>query len=252
MNDPMSVPYEAKNIIASRARMGLIALATDHVIEHELNKFFNGVEGVQLYTTKVPMVPSVTTDTLKSMDNKLHQTAKTLLPGNKFSVVGYGCTSASIVIGEDKVFQTIKTACQTSSITTPITACLAALKTLRGKNIGLVTPYVGEVNSLIKRYFEAHDYTVTKSITFSEIDDNRAGKITPTSISDAVMDQFSLEDIDFVFISCTSLRAFELVPILEGKLQCNVTTSNHALAWHMLRLSGIYDKYSDKGKLFRN
>ena len=109
-----------------------------------------------------------------------------------------------------------------------------------------------EVNSLIKRYFEAHDYRVTKSITFSEIDDNQAGKITPMSNSDAVMDQFYREDIDFVFISCTSLRAFELVPILEGKLQCNVTTSNHALAWHMLRLSGIYDKYSGNGKLFRN
>ena len=60
-----------------------------------------------------------------------------------------------------------------------------------GKKIGLLTPYVGEVNSLIQRYFEAHEYCITKSITFSEIDDNRAGKITPASISDAVVDQFS-------------------------------------------------------------
>ena len=71
----MSVPYDVENIIAGRARMGLIALATDHVIEHELNKLFNGVEGHQLYTTKVPMVPNVTADTLASMDEKLHQTA---------------------------------------------------------------------------------------------------------------------------------------------------------------------------------
>ena len=73
----MSVLYDVENIIAGRARMGLIALATDHVIEHELNKLFNGVEGVQLYTTKVPMVPNVTADTLTSIDEKLHQTAKT-------------------------------------------------------------------------------------------------------------------------------------------------------------------------------
>ena len=44
------------------------------------------------------------------MDDELQKTARTLLPGNKFSVVGYGCTSASVVIGEDKVFQTIKAA----------------------------------------------------------------------------------------------------------------------------------------------
>ena len=65
MNDLSFLPYDVENIIASRARMGLIALATDHVIEHELNKLFNGIKGVQLYTTKVPMVPNVTTDTIE-------------------------------------------------------------------------------------------------------------------------------------------------------------------------------------------
>ena len=73
----MSVPYDVEDIMAGRARMGRIALATDHVIERELNKLFNGVEGVQLYTTKVPMVPNVTADMLTSIDEKLHQTAKT-------------------------------------------------------------------------------------------------------------------------------------------------------------------------------
>ena len=47
MNDLSFLPYDVENIIASRARMGLIALATDHVIEHELNKLFNGIKGVQ-------------------------------------------------------------------------------------------------------------------------------------------------------------------------------------------------------------
>ena len=151
MSELSPIPFEVENVIASRARLGLIALATDHVIEYELNKIFHEIEGVQLYTTKVPMDPRVTSDTLKSMDNKLAQTAKTLLPGNKFSVVGYGCTSASVVIGEDKVFRAIETAGITSSITTPITACLAALKTLRSRKIGLLTPYVDEVNSRIRR-----------------------------------------------------------------------------------------------------
>ena len=218
MSELSSIPFEVENVIASRARLGLIALATDHVIEYELNKIFHEIEGVQLYTTKVPMDPQVTSDTLKSMDNKLAQTAKTLLPGNKFSVVGYGCTSASVVIGEDKVFRAIETAGITSRITTPITACLAALKTLRARKIGLLTPYVDEVNSRIRRYFETYGYQINKSVTFSEIDDNRAGMITPKSISDAVINQFSGEDIDFIFISCTSLRAVDLIPMLESKL----------------------------------
>ena len=80
------------------------------------------------------VVPNVTTDTLTSMDEKLNQTAKTLLPANKFSVVVYGSTSANLVIGEDNVFRTIETPSQTPSVTTPITAYLAALKTSKGKS----------------------------------------------------------------------------------------------------------------------
>ena len=36
-----TLPFEIKNIIASRARMGLIALATDHVIEYELPRLIS-------------------------------------------------------------------------------------------------------------------------------------------------------------------------------------------------------------------
>lgn len=98
----------------------------------------------------------------------------------------------------------------------------------------------------------AYEYNITKSVAFAEIDDNRAGKIMTASISDAVIDEFSRENIDSIFISYTSLRAFELVPMLGDKLQCEITTSKHALAWHMLRLSRINDKHSDKEKLFKN
>ncbi|MGY9107722.1 MAG: aspartate racemase/maleate isomerase family protein, partial [Alphaproteobacteria bacterium] len=53
------------------------------------------------------------------------------------------------------------------------------------------------------------------------------------------------------FISCTSLRAAALVPQLEATLGHPVTTSNHALAWHMLRLAGVGEVISGKGELFK-
>ena len=57
-------------------------------------------------------------------------------------------------------------------------------------------------------------------------------------------------DLDLIFISCTSLRAAELIPELETLLGVHVTSSNHALAWHMLRLSGVLDPLPSKGNLF--
>ena len=46
MSELSPIPFEVENVIASRARLGLIALATDHVIEYELNKIFHEIEGV--------------------------------------------------------------------------------------------------------------------------------------------------------------------------------------------------------------
>jgi maleate isomerase len=245
-----AVPYEVENIIARRARMGLIALATDHVIDNELALLMGVIDGVQLYTTRVPMDPNVTRETLGAMEARLGTAAATVLPGVTLDVVGYGCTSASVVIGEDKVAAAIHVACPGVAVTTPITAGVEALRCLGATRIGLLTPYVEEVNAPLRAHFAARGITVIKAATFSEPDDNRAGMITPASIRAAVIDLFKGLELDAVFISCTSLRAAELVPELETELGFSVTSSNHALAWHMLRLAGIDEPMEGKGQLF--
>ena len=47
---PKTIPFDIENVIARRARMGLVALATDHVIEHELFRLVHPIEGTQIYT----------------------------------------------------------------------------------------------------------------------------------------------------------------------------------------------------------
>ncbi|MDA0341669.1 MAG: Asp/Glu racemase [Proteobacteria bacterium] len=245
-----AVPHEIDNIIARRARIGLIALATDHVIDHELARLLGDIAGVQLYTTRVPMEAQVSRNSLAAMESRLGAAATTLLPGVPLDVIGYGCTSASVVIGEDKVAAAIHGARPGVQVTTPITAGLAALASLGAKRIGLLTPYVEEVNAPLRAYFIDRGITIDTAATFSEPDDNKAGMITPASIRRAVVDLFKGKTLDAVFISCTSLRAATLVPELEATLGHPVTTSNHALAWHLLRLSGVDEAMPAKGKLY--
>ena len=45
--------------------------------------------------------------------------------------------------------------------------------------------------------------------------------------------------MDGVFVACTSLRVAALVEDLEAELGKPVTSSNHAMAWHALRLGRI-------------
>ena len=103
-----TIPFDIDNVIARRARMGLIALATDHVIEHELFRLLHPIEGTQIYTTRIPMEPEVTPRSLHRMKESLTNSAKTLLPGISFNVIGYGCTSASVIIGEKEISKAIQ------------------------------------------------------------------------------------------------------------------------------------------------
>jgi len=48
-----------------------------------------------------------------------------------------------------------------------------------------------------------------------------------------------------------SLRVAQAVTWLEQRANMPVSSSNHAMAWHCLRLGGIDDFLQDCGSLFR-
>ena len=56
--------------------------------------------------------------------------------------------------------------------------------------------------------------------------------------------------IDMVFISCTSIKFIDFVPQLEKLIGIPVTTSNHAMAWHCMRLGGVKNTLPNLGQLF--
>jgi maleate isomerase len=57
-------------------------------------------------------------------------------------------------------------------------------------------------------------------------------------------------DVDCVFVSCTAVRLVEAAADVEKEVGLPVTSSNHAMAWHALRLAGVEDSLPQFGKLF--
>ena len=55
---------------------------------------------------------------------------------------------------------------------------------------------------------------------------------------------------DALFLSCTGLYTSPVVARLESRIGKPVVTSNQAIAWHALRLTGVADKVKGKGVLF--
>ena len=70
------------------------------------------------------------------------------------------------------------------------------------------------------------------------------------SIIAGVKETIQGKKIDMVFISCTSIRFLDFVPQLEELIGIPVTTSNHAMAWHCMRLGGVKNTLPNLGQLF--
>ena len=242
--------YTTDDGAGERARVGLLVLASDHTIEEEFRLLAN-FPGVTVYHARLGNEEIVTPETLGNMEKEL-PIAAGLLPGHLgITVLGYGCTSGATIIGEARVTEICQTVHPHVPSTNPITAAKAALQKWGVKRLALLTPYTLDVTQAMQENFDAAGIAVTVVGSFNEPRDSVVGKITPQSILRAVLDVGNSDDCDGVFISCTSLRAATIIAEAEQKLQKPVTASNHALAWHLLRLSGIDDQVSGFGSLFQ-
>jgi len=244
-----SLPYELSAEIRSQAAIGLLTLATDHVIEHEFRLLLN-LPGVAIYGNRLANAATITPDTLRAMQDKLADCADVILPGMPLDVIGYGCTSGSLYIGEREVDRCIRSVRPEVKTTNPITATVAALSAMHTCNFALITPYRDEINQDLRDYFENQGFEIPVIGSFNEDDDNKVGQMTPECIGKVVLELGQHESVDTVFVSCTNLRIAAEVKRLEDELGKPVTSSNHALAWHCLRLAGVDDALPQFGKLF--
>ena len=245
-----NLPFDLDGGIANRATIGLIVLATDYTIEHEWRQLFAQIDGVALYHSRIYNENTITPETLRDMAPRITDCARVITPDTGVDVIAYGCTSASMAIGEEKVFENIKAAKPDSKCTTPITAAFAAFDAFKAKRIGVLTPYTAEVNKIMGGYITARGYQVPVFGSFNEAQDTNVARITPASIESAVRELIKHAEVDAVFVSCTSVRLMEACAELEKSLGIPLTSSNHAMAWHALRLAGIEDSLGQFGSLY--
>jgi len=244
------MPFDLDGGIAHRARIGIIVLATDHTLEHEFRQILTQ-DGVAFYETRILNDPDINPRTLAAMEQGMTAAAAAILPGVPLDVVAYGCTSGSVVIGEERVFELIRKARPDAACTTPITGAIAGLKAMNCRRIALLTPYVESVNQMLRCYIEDRGVGVPVMGSFNHENDNEVACISQDSIRNAVRALMEEPDVDGVFVSCTSMRVASIVEPMEAEFGRPVTSSNHAMAWHCLRLAGITEPMPGWGRLFR-
>jgi maleate isomerase len=227
-----------------------LVLATDYTIEHEWRRIITPLDGVALYQSRILNDNQITPETLRAMEPRIATATDVILPGARLDVVAYGCTSASMAIGEEKVFEKIRSVRPESKCTTPITAAFAAFRALGAKRIGVLTPYRADVNRIVADYIRARGFDVPVFGSFNEENDATVARIAPQSVKAGVMAIKDKAKIDAVFVSCTSVRLAEAAREIEAEIGIPITSSNHAMAWHALRLAGVDDRLPQWGSLF--
>lgn len=217
-------------------RMGLVVLSTDETLEFEARKVLEGRDA-NLMHTRIPAQADVTPETLRMMEAGLPATAGLLPQG--LSVLGYGCTSASTVIGPEAVAAAVQTVHPGVPVSNPMSATLAALAALGAARIALVTPYVPSVTAAMRDFLAGRGIEVLSEISFGEKEDRRVARIAEESTLDAILEAGRAEGVEAVFASCTNLRSFGVIERAEAELGVPVVSSNQALLWHMLGLAGV-------------
>ena len=228
-------------------RIGLIILATDHTTEVDFQRMVASNQ-IGVYVTRIPYANPVTPENLMKMQPSLSAGAALILPGETLDVVMYSCTSASVVIGDAQIKAAVQVAKPGVSVVTPTAAAVWGLKALGAKRISVLTPYTAETSAPMATYFAALGFEIDRFTCLGLTDDREMARISPDEIA-AFAEEAMAPESEALFISCTAVRAAEVVSRIEKTLGKPVVSSNLATAWACLRICGDTEPRPELGIL---
>ncbi len=245
-----SIKIQPKYNINTNPRIGLIALASDFMIEKD---FINVIKekNIDFFVNRIECYNPLTSENLIKMSEKVTEVTKDILPDQKIDCVVYGCTSGTIAAGYKSIEKKIKLAKPEAKVTTPSTAAIKALKKLNIKNISVFTPYSKKLNDDVVEYFKKENFNVTSNSYFDIESDFDIGKVDQNYLYN-VLSKVELNGAEALFVSCTALPVLQIIDKLEKKLNKVVLSSNQALIWDTLENIGKNNSITGFGKLFNS
>ena len=230
-------------------KIGLIALASDYMIEKDFIKIIKDKK-VDFFVNRIESFNPLTRENLIKMAEKVTEVTSDILPGEKIDCIAYGCTSGTIAAGYDSIEKKIKDAKSEAIVTTPSTSSIKALKKLKVNKIAVFTPYSKKLNDEVLEFFKKENFEITANSYFGIESDIDIGKVDPNYLYE-ILSKMDLNGAEALFVSCTALPALSIIDKLEKKLNITVLSSNQTLIWDTL--NSIKNKESTKGfgKIFK-
>lgn len=230
-------------------RIGLVALSNDYVSERDFMNM-RPSDDVVIYTSRLQNTPDCSVTSLREMEARITEATSLLVPEGRLDVVAYSCTSGTAVLGFKKVQELIQAGRSGVPCTTPLTASLDGLDRLAARRLAILTPYTDDVNAVIAGNIRSSGMEITSFNSFNIADNELMAKITPESIVRAAV-EIDTDAADALFISCTAIRAVEVIQDIEDRIKKPVVTAVQALFWQSLRLASYCKPISGHGALLK-
>jgi len=231
-------------------RIGLVVLATDMVLESEWRDLFAGLP-IEVLVARIACAAEVTPEALLTMAQQIGQCASLILPDVPLDAMAYGCTSGSLVIGENKVHELLQQGNSIQVTSNPFSAIKAALVHIKAQNLVVLSPYLASVNQPFYQALTDAGYTIKGWGSLDLTLDREIGSMNSEHLP-VLIDQLlgGLESMpDAVFISCTNFKALAKLDELEQRYGCYFMSSNQVMAWHVLHQLDISLPQTNAGRL---
>lgn len=231
----------------------MLTPSSNTVLEPMASAILEDVQGVSVHFSRLPVTEiSLAENSRKQFELEAYLAAAQLLADAKVHVIGWNGTSASWS-GFDADVALCRSIKSTFGVeaATAVLAINELLEAMRVKRLGLVTPYVPQVQNKIIEVYENAGYDCVSEYHFGEHVNYAFAEIDDEKLKHAVR-AVSAAKPDAVMVMCTNLRAAHLADELEAELNIPILDSVAAFVWQAAQLCGI-DTRSIKGwgQLFR-
>jgi maleate isomerase len=221
-----------------RRQRGVAVVAPfDFALDRELWRWVP--DDVSLYLTRTPFVPFEVSLGMARLVSE-HQTLRDgvrALHAVSPEVIAYACTSGSFVGGlaQERAMREAMTGAGAVPSLTTSGALLDALKEVGASRVAVVTPYTKSVTDALEAFLVEAGIAVTGReylgltreiwrVPYRDVVDMARRAVAGTA--------------DALFISCTNLPTYDVIPQLEAELRMPVLSANQVTVWAALRAMG--------------
>tara|TARA_B100001057_G_scaffold68047_1_gene61790 strand:+ start:1355 stop:1735 length:381 start_codon:yes stop_codon:yes gene_type:complete len=113
-----SIKIEPKYFKESNPRVGLIALASDFIIEKDFASVLKD-KNIDFFVNRIECYNPLTKENLIKMSEKVTEVTNDILPEQDIDCVVYACTSGTIAAGYENIRNKVKISKPNASLTTP-------------------------------------------------------------------------------------------------------------------------------------